>query len=306
MRLIFAGTPQVAADTLSDLLQRGTHSVVGVLTRQDAPAGRGKRLRPSPVAELAAANGLPLLKSGTAKSPQVGEWVRSLAPDCAVVVAYGGLIPAALLDVPAHGWVNVHYSLLPRWRGAAPVQRAIMAGDSVTGVTVQRVVEELDAGPWLRQVEVPLGEETAGEMLAKLAPVGAEALANALDDIAAGRAVSTEQPPALVTLAPKITAETARLSWDRPAAELARLVRACNPSPMAWTLLDGERFRVLAARAGQSSGLAAGRFGFGKREVRVGTGDGDLELVQVQAAGKKAMAAADWARGLRRGELAAQ
>lgn len=299
MRLVFAGTPQVAADTLSRLLD-SAHEVVAVLTRPDAPQGRSSRLVPSPVADLAAVNGIEVLRPERSRDPELAGRLAELAPDCCPVVAYGGLIPSALLRLPTHGWVNVHYSLLPRWRGAAPVQQAILAGDQLTGVTVFELVEELDAGPVLAAAEYRLGElETSGEALLALTGLGAELLVETLDAIAAGTATAVPQPEDGVTLAPKLTVPGARIDWTRPAIEIARQVRADNPSPVAWTELDGERFRVLLARPAETSALEPGQVRAERRRVVVGTGDGDLELLQVQPAGRKALAGPDWGRGLR-------
>ena len=300
MRLVFAGTPQVAADTLSRLLDERGHEVVAVLTRPDAPQGRSARPVPSPVAALAISRGIEVLRPERASDPALAARLADLAPDCCPVVAYGGLIPSGLLRLPRNGWVNVHYSLLPRWRGAAPVQRAILAGNETTGVTVFELVKELDAGAVLATAEYRLGElETAGEALAALTGLGAQLLLEALDAIEAGTAVAAPQPAEGITLAPKLTVADARLDWTRPAIELARLVRANNPSPMAWTELDGERFRVLLARPADASGLAPGEVRAEKRRVVVGTGSGDLELLQVQPAGRKVLAGADWGRGLK-------
>lgn len=300
MRLVFAGTPQVAADTLAAVLDDGGHEVAAVLTRPDAPQGRSSRPVPSPAAELAGRLGIEVLRPARARDPELAARLLELAPDCCPVVAYGGLIPPALLAVPPHGWVNVHFSLLPRWRGAAPVQHAILAGDELTGVTVFRLVEDLDAGPVLGSANYQLGAaETAGEALAALQPIGAELLVDTLDAIAAGAAAPRAQPADGITLAPKLTPEGARLDWNRPAVELSRQVRASNPSPVAWTLLGGERFRVLLATAAPAAGLAPGEVSPGKRSVLVGTGDGSLELHQVQPAGKRPLPAADWGRGLR-------
>jgi methionyl-tRNA formyltransferase len=300
MRLIFAGTPRVAADTLDWLLRDGGQVVAGVLTRQDAPVGRHRTPQPSPVAAVAEAHGLPVFKSASAKSADVQRWVESIAPDIAAVVAYGGLIPRALLSVPEHGWVNVHYSLLPRWRGAAPVQRAIMAGDATTGVSVFELVEELDAGPVYRQVEVEVGQSNAGELLARLTPIGAQALADVFTELTAGTALLTPQNGAEASLAPKLTPESARIDWSGPAVGIERQIRGCNPAPMAWTLVNGERFRVLSAAVTDAAErLSPAQLQIGPREVRVGTGAGELLLDMVQPAGKKPMRATDWARGLR-------
>lgn len=300
MRLVFAGTPQVAADTLAEVLANPRHEVVAVLTRPDAPQGRSSRLVPSPVAQVAREHGIEILRPQRARDPELAERLGALAPECCPVVAYGGLIPQSLLDLPAHGWINVHFSLLPRWRGAAPVQRSILAGDRVTGVSVFQLVAELDAGDVLATADYPLGElETAGEALAGLQKRGAAVLNDTLDRIADGTATATPQPVEGVTLAPKLTPEAARLDWSRPAAELQQQVLANNPSPMAWCEWDGQRFRVLLARALASSELAAGEMRAEKRRLLVGTGAGDLELITVQPAGRKPVAGADWARGLR-------
>jgi methionyl-tRNA formyltransferase len=303
MRLIFAGTPEVAAKTLLLLAGSGSHQLVGVLTRPDAPTGRGKRLVPSPVAETADSLGLPVLKSGTAKSVEVTDWVSGLAADAAVVVAYGGLIPENLLQVPVHGWLNVHYSLLPRWRGAAPVQHAIMAGDRETGVSVFKLVPELDAGPVYRQVTHQISRQTAGELLEELTGVGAAAAAVVLDDLAAGTARAEPQPDEGISYAAKLSVADGELNWSRAAVELERQVRACNPNPMAWTRItpdaEPQRLRVLMAEVDPGGRLEPGVFRITKRSVAVGTASGDLRLSTVQPQGKRPMPAADWARGLR-------
>lgn len=300
MRLVFAGTPQVAADTLAHLLDHGGHEVVAVLTRPDAPKGRSSRPVPSPVAELALDRGIEVLRPSRAGDPELATRLAELAPDCCPVVAYGGLIPRRLLDLPEKGWVNVHFSLLPRWRGAAPVQHAILAGDDVTGVTVFELVEELDAGPVLATREYRLGEhETSGQALAALQAIGADLLLDTLDRLEAGTVTPAAQPEDGITLAPKLTVAAARIDWTRPAADIDRQVRGNNPAPVAWTELDGERFRVLEAVPVPDAGLAPGELRPGKRDVLVGTGDGALELRLVQPAGKRPLAAADWGRGLR-------
>ncbi len=272
-----------------------------MLTRPDAPQGRSSRPVPSPVAELAAAHGIEVLRPARASEPALASRLAELAPDCCPVVAYGGLIPRSLLDLPRHGWVNVHFSLLPRWRGAAPVQHAILAGDEVTGVTVFELVEALDAGPVLTTATYPLDPaQTAGDALDALQLLGARELVATLTGLAEGTITAAPQPEAGVTLAPKLTVEGARIDWRRPAVEISRQVRANNPSPIAWTELDGERFRVLLAVPADGEGdLAPGDLRAGKRSVLVGTGSGSLELLLVQPAGKRATAAADWGRGLR-------
>lgn len=300
MRLVFAGTPTVAAHTLAHLLDRTDHEVVAVISRPDAPVGRSKRPVPSPVSELALSRGIELLRP--TRPSEVVARLGELAPDACPVIAYGALLPQRVLDVPAHGWLNVHYSLLPRWRGAAPVQRAILAGDEVTGVSVFRLVAAMDAGPVFATSAVAMEPgETSGELLERLTPLGAALLAETLGQVAEGRAVAVEQPADGITIAPKLTVAEARLEWAAPAAELARLVRACNPSPMAWAGHGGERFRVLRAEPAAEAvpGLAPGELAVGRREVLVGTGDGALRLLEVQPQGRRGMPATAWANGLR-------
>ncbi len=300
MRLVFAGTPRVAADTLTHLLADGGHEVVAVLTRPDAPQGRSSRPVPSPVAQLAAEHGIEVLRPARASVPALAARLAELDPDCCPVVAYGGLIPRALLDLPRHGWINVHFSLLPRWRGAAPVQHAILAGDQITGVTVFELVEALDAGPVLATASYPLGAaETAGDALESLQALGAEELVRTLDGLAAGTITAVPQPEDGVTLAPKLTVQGARIDWKKPAVEISRQVRANNPSPVAWTEFEGDRLRVLLAVSADGEPLPVGELRTGKRSVLVGTGSGLLELLEVQPAGKRPTGAADWGRGLR-------
>jgi len=299
MRVVFAGTPQLAADTLKLLLDSGRHQVLAVLTRPDAAKGRSSKLLPSPVAELAEQRGIEVLKPARPSEPWLADRLAELDIDCIPVVAYGGLIPGSLLSAIPKGWVNLHFSLLPRWRGAAPVQRAILAGDQVSGVTIFDIVAELDAGPVLATAPYEFGpDETAGEALAGLTTVGATLLLETLDRLEAGTAQALPQPSEGVTLAPKLTPVEARLDWTLPAEQLARLVRANNPSPIAWTTLNDERFRVLRARA-IAGDAEPGLVLVEPKTVRVGTGAGLLELNEVQPAGKRVLAAADWARGLR-------
>lgn len=300
MRLVFAGTPQVAADTLTHLLDHGGHEVVAVLTRPDAPQGRSKRPVPSPVAALAQERGIEVLRPARAADPGLAARLAELAPQCCPVVAYGGLIPQTLLESPEHGWVNVHFSLLPRWRGAAPVQHAILAGDEVTGVTVFELVAALDAGPVLGTREYRFGAaDTAADALAALQRLGAPLLVETLDRLAAGTATAHAQPAEGVTLAPKLSVAAARIDWTRDAVALSRQVRANNPSPVSWTELGAERFRILLGLPAPDLGLAPGAVEVDRRSVLVGTGAGSLELLSVQPAGKRPLAAADWARGLR-------
>ena len=297
MRLVFAGTPSVAIPSLEALVA-SDHEVVAVVTRPDAARGRSKRLVPSEVGQWAADHGIPTLKPTHPRDPGFVAALTELAPDACPVVAYGALVPQHVLDIPRFGWINLHFSLLPRWRGAAPVQRALIAGDTVTGATTFRLVRELDAGPVYGTTELPLiGTETAGEVLATLADQGATLLLDTIDALA-----TTEPNPQTdedaVTLAPKITVEEARLDWTLPADHLDRLIRGCSPEPMAWTTLGDERFKIALGRPTGEAGLAPGEVRAEKRRVLVGTGTTALELVRVQPQGKKEMAGADWGRGL--------
>lgn len=297
MRLVFAGTPAVALPSLAALAASG-HELVAVVTRPDAARGRSARLVPSEVGAWAAEHGVPTLKPHHPRDDDFVAALRALEPDACPVVAYGALLPQAVLDIPRYGWVNLHFSLLPRWRGAAPVQRAIMAGDEVTGATTFRIVRELDAGPLYGSTIHPLqGTETAGELLDQLARDGAELLVDTIDQLA--HTEPHPQDPDGLTLAAKITPADAHLDWQADASHLDRIVRGCSPEPMAWTTLAGERFRVAYARPTQEAGLAPGEVRAERRRVIVGTGSTALELVRVQPAGKKEMAATDWARGLR-------
>jgi methionyl-tRNA formyltransferase len=298
VRLVFAGTPAVALPSLEALVA-SDHEVVAVVTRPDAARGRSKRLVPSEVGAWASDHGLGVLKPTHPRDPEFVEALTALAPDACPVVAYGALVPQHVLDIPAHGWVNLHFSLLPRWRGAAPVQRALMAGDEVTGATTFQLVKELDAGPVYGTIEHPLtGRETAGELLDALARSGAGLLLDSLDAIAAGATPTPQVDLDRLTLAPKITVEEARLDWTRPAVELDRHIRGCSPDPMAWTTLGEDRFKVALAAPTLEEGLAPGEVRVEKRRVLVGTGTDALELVRVQPQGKKEMAGADWGRGM--------
>jgi methionyl-tRNA formyltransferase len=297
VRIVFAGTPEVALPPLEALLA-SRHEVVAVLTRPDAPAGRGKRLTPSPVAARAAALGLETLKP---RRPRDEEFVARLAeigPDCVPVVAYGALLPQQVIDVPGHGFVNLHFSLLPAWRGAAPVQHALLAGDPTTGATTFQIVLELDAGPtYLRHAEPVRPTDTAGELLQRLAVAGADLLVQTLDGIEDGTLTAEPQPGDGVSFAPKIDVVDAQVDWTRPAEVVDRRIRGCTPAPGAWTTLDGERLKLGPATPADGV-LAPGELQVTKSAVLVGTGTGPLRLGQVQAAGKRPMAAADWARGV--------
>ncbi len=299
MRIVFAGTPEVALPSLEALLD-SDHEVVAVLTRPDAPSGRGKKLTPSPVAARAAELGIETLKPVRPREPEFLDRLAAIAPDCCPVVAYGALLPQNLLDLVPHGFINLHFSLLPAWRGAAPVQHAVLAGDEVTGATTFRIVAALDAGPVFDTVTEPIGPtDTSGDLLQRLSITGAALLVSTLDGIADGSLTPTEQPDDGVTLAPKISVDDARLDWTRPAAELDRAVRGCTPAPGAWTTFRGERLKIGSATPVPEHPGSPGELTVTKRSVTVAAGEGTgLELGQVQAQGKKPMPAADWARGL--------
>ncbi|WP_344792189.1 methionyl-tRNA formyltransferase [Gryllotalpicola daejeonensis] len=301
MRIVFAGTPAVAVPTL-DALAESRHELVGAVTRADAPLGRKRTLTPSPVATRAAELAVPVIKANRLRDDET-EAVRALAPDLGVIVAYGGLLRAPMLAVPRLGWINLHFSLLPRWRGAAPVQRAVMAGDTETGSAVFQLVEELDAGDVFSLERRPIGpDETAGQVLEALSFSGAAQLASVVDAIAAGEAVAAPQQGE-PTLAAKLTLDDARLALtDAGDAVYARL-RGVSPEPGAFVVLGGERFKIHAARLAKGADrLAPGAFGSRGGRVYLGTATHPLELLIVQPAGKKAMAAADWWRGLQNPE----
>ncbi|HEX6232934.1 MAG TPA: methionyl-tRNA formyltransferase [Jiangellaceae bacterium] len=300
MRVVFAGTPEVAVPSLKAVLA-SRHDVVAVVTRPDAPAGRGRKLVPSPVASVAADSGVDVLKPARPREPEFLARLAEIAPDCAPVVAYGGLIPKAALEIPKHGWVNLHFSLLPAWRGAAPVQHAIMAGDDITGACTFQIEEGLDTGPIYGQLtETIRPTDTSGDLLARLAESGAKLLVATLDGIEAGRLVAEAQPAEGVSMAPKLTVDDARVDWTAPAMRVDRVVRACTPAPGAWTTFRGERLKLRPVRLNPSAGeLAPGSIDVSRDGVRVGTGSHPVLLGDVQPQGKRAMPAADWARGVR-------
>ena len=299
MRLVFAGTPATALPSLHALLA-SKHDVAAVVTRPDAPAGRGRRPAASAVSAAARAAGLEVL---TPERPGDDGFLRrlaELAPDCCPVVAYGALLPPAALDVPAAGWVNLHFSVLPAWRGAAPVQRAILAGDEITGATTFRIVEELDAGPTYGHLTERIRpDDTTGALLERLASAGARLLVDTLDGIESGTVEARPQPSDGVSLAPKLRPAEARVDWGRPAPAVDRLIRACTPAPGAWTELGGQRLKLGPVRPTPSHRLAPAELAFESDAVVVGTGTCAVRLGEVQPAGKPRMAAAAWARGLR-------
>ena len=302
MRLVFAGTPAVAVPALEAVLA-SAHEVVAVLTRPDAPAGRGRRTVASPVAERAVAGGVEVLTPTRPGDPAFVERLTELAPDCCPVVAYGALVPPRLLDVPLHGWVNLHFSLLPAWRGAAPVQHAVMAGDEVTGATTFRLEAGLDTGPvYGLLTETVRPTDTSGELLTRLADAGAGLLVATLDAIADGSITPRPQAAEGVSLAPKVDVADARVDWRATAQRVDRLVRGCTPAPGAWTTWRGERLKlgpVVPTATATSEPLAPGHLRAGRREVEVGTATVPVMLTTVQPQGRRAMPAADWARGSR-------
>ena len=300
MRLVFAGTPEVSLPALKAIVASG-HVLAAVVTRPDAPAGRGRRLVASPVAEYAEELGVEVLKPPRPSDPAFLARLAEIGPDCCPVVAYGGLLPQAALDIPPRGWINLHFSVLPAWRGAAPVQHSIIAGDDVTGATTFRIVKALDAGPVYGVLTEPIGPaDTAGDLLGRLAESGAKLLVDTLDGIEAGVLEAREQPADGVTFAPKLTVADARLDLTAPAQRVDRLVRGCNPAPGAWTTFRGERLKVLAVSlVAEQEPLAPGELRTTRSSVTVGTGSHPVELVTVQPQGKKPMGAADWARGVR-------
>lgn len=305
MRIVFAGTPDTALPSLQRLIDSPRHEVVAVLTRPDASSGRRGSPQPSPVARVALDHGIPVLRPSQPNAPESVAALADLAPECCPVVAYGALLRDALLGVPTHGWVNLHFSLLPAWRGAAPVQAAIAAGDQVTGATTFAIERELDSGPvYGVTTETIRADDTAGELLARLAVSGAELLAATLDGIADGALTPVPQPRDGVSYAPKIGVDDARVRWDLPAAVIERRIRAVTPNPGAWTVIGDLRVKIgpvtLAKAAdGGPSELAPGQIQVGRRDLWVGTGSDPVRLGQIQPPGKKLMDAADWARGAR-------
>ena len=323
MRLVFAGTPVAALPTLR-ALAASRHTVAAVVTRPDAPVGRGKKLQRSPVAELADELGFETLKPARPNEGWFLEKLRALEPDCCPVTAYGALLPQAALDIPPHGWVNLHFSILPAWRGAAPVQHAVLRGDDITGATTFRIVKELDAGPVFGTLTEPIRPtDTSGDLLGRLAVSGAELLVRTLDAIEDGTVRAVPQPADGVSLAPKLTPADARVNWKLPAHLIDRRIRGCTPDPGAWTefetgssnmgrlklwpvtlaagaaLLAGSGAAASSGQPSAGGSLAPGELRVDRNAVYVGTGTVPVRLGDVQPQGKRRMPAADWARGLR-------
>jgi methionyl-tRNA formyltransferase len=304
MKLVFAGTPQVAVPSLTRLADSG-HEIAAVVTRADAALGRKRVLTPSPVAVAAAELGLPVIKANRLDDAAT-DAITALGADLGVIVAYGGLVREPLLSAPRLGWINLHFSLLPRWRGAAPVQRAIMAGDSETGAAVFQLVAELDAGAVFAQLVTPIGRHaTSGTLLASLSQSGADLLSGVVDDLAAGRIRATEQTGE-VTLAPKLTLADARIDWTQAAERVHATIRGVTPEPGAYTEIDGARLKLHdVAPTHDQPTLAAGHISSLDKRVLVGTGTAPLELITVQPAGKNPMKAIDWWRGVAATEVIA-
>jgi methionyl-tRNA formyltransferase len=301
VRIVFAGTPEPALPSLRRLIESPHHDVVAVLTRPDAAKGRHGKPSPSPVAQLALEHDIPVLRPSRPNSDEFIAELTELAPDACGVVAYGALLSERLLGVPTNGWINLHFSLLPAWRGAAPVQAAIAAGDAVTGATTFQIELALDSGPVYGVVtETIRPTDTAGDLLERLSISGAALLETTLDGIADGSLAAVPQPAEGVTVAPKVTVEDARVRWDLPAHVVDRRIRAVTPNPGAWTMIGGLRVKVGPITIEESSNsLAPGAIRIEKKGVHVGTGSHPVLLGQIQPPGKKAMNAADWARGAR-------
>ena len=304
MRVVFAGTPAPAVPTLRALIDSDRHEVAAVVTRPDAPAGRGRKLVRSPVGALADEHGIEVLTPAKASDPAFLARLAEIGPDCCPVVAYGALLREQALAIPEHGWINLHFSLLPAWRGAAPVQAAIRHGDEITGASTFRIVPELDAGPVFGVVTDEIrGADTAGALLDRLAVSGAQLMSATLDGVQDGTVVAEQQPADGVSYAPKVAVEDAKVDFGAPAAAVDRLIRSVSPDPGAWALLGEDRFKLGPISITEEQ-LPPGEIAVEKKRVLVGTGTTAVALGEVQAAGKKRMRATDWARGthIERGE----
>ncbi len=297
MRVLFAGTPAVAIPSLEAVIAAG-FDVVGVLTRPDAPIGRKRVLTPSPVARRAGELGLPVIRAARIDE-EASAAIAKLAPDVAAIVAYGALIPSEALRIPTLGWINLHFSLLPAWRGAAPVQHAILHGDDVSGASTFQLEAGLDTGPVFGTLTETIRlTDTSSELLERLSHTGAVLLAQTLGALEAGQAGAQPQHGD-ITLAPKLTIDDGRIDWSQPALAIGRRIRAVTAEPGGWTMLAGQRLKTGPVELHPGTGgLSPGRVEFGPASVLVGTGSYAVELVLVQPAGKKMMQAIDWARGL--------
>ena len=300
MRVIFAGTPAVAVPALA-AVAASRHELVAVVTRPDAPAGRGRGLSRSPVGAWADEHGVEVLTPARPRDPEFLDRLRELAPDCVPVVAYGALVPPAALEIPTYGWINLHFSLLPAWRGAAPVQHAVLHGDELTGASVFQLEQGLDTGPVFGTLTDEIRPaDTSGDLLERLADSGAGLLVAVLDAIADGTARAEPQPADGVSLAPKLTVEDARVRWADPAFAVDRRIRACTPAPGPWTTFRDERVKLGAVvPVPDGPDLKPGELLVEKSQVLAGTATVPVRLGEVRAAGKRAMPATDWARGVR-------
>jgi methionyl-tRNA formyltransferase len=301
VRLVFAGTPKPALPALRRLIDSPRHEVVAVLTRPDAVSGRRGKPEPSPVAREALDRGIPLLRPSRPNSAEFVAELSDLGPECCAVVAYGALLRDSLLAVPPCGWINLHFSLLPAWRGAAPVQAAIAAGDTITGATTFQIEPSLDSGPVYGVVtEAIQPTDTAGDLLERLAISGAALLSTTLDGIADGTLTPRPQPTDGVSVAPKVTVEQARVRWDLPAPVVERRIRAVTPNPGAWTLIGDLRVKIGPVHLDEAPKLLPpGAIHVDRKSVWIGTGSEPVRLGQIQPPGKKLMDAVDWARGAR-------
>ncbi|MGW8654850.1 methionyl-tRNA formyltransferase, partial [Nocardia salmonicida] len=299
MRLVFAGTPEPAVPSLRRLIESAGHEVVAVVTRPDAVAGRGRKIMRSPVGQLADEHGIPVFTPRKPSEPEFVAALTELAPDCCPVVAYGALLPQQVLDIPAHGWINLHFSLLPSWRGAAPVQAAIDAGDDMTGASTFLIEAGLDTGPVYGVMTEKIGlTDTAGELLARLAEAGAVLLEKTLDGVEDGSLQAIPQSHDGVSYAPKVTVEAGRIGFDEPALAIHRHIRAVTPAPGAWTEVNGLRLKLGPVEMVEET-LPEREIEVRKSGVFVGTSTTAVRLGQVQPPGKKMMNALDWARGAR-------
>lgn len=293
LRLVFAGTPEFAAEHLKALLD-SPHQIVAVYTQPDRPAGRGQKLMPSPVKQLAVEHDIPVLQPPTLRDPAAQAELKALRADLMVVVAYGLILPQVVLDTPRLGCINSHASLLPRWRGAAPIQRAVQAGDAESGVTVMQMEAGLDTGPMLLKVTTPIAaSDTGGSLHDRLAQLGPQAVLQAVEGLAAGTLQGEVQDDALANYAHKLNKDEARIDWSRPAVELERLVRAFNPWPICHSSLDGEPLKVLAATLGEGKGVPGQILAASKDGLTVACGEGALLLTRLQLPGGKPLNFAD-------------
>lgn len=298
MRLVFMGTPDFAVGCLEALIKAG-HDVVAVYSQPDKPVGRKREILPTPVKQCAFAHGIEVRQPTTLRNAEETEALRALAPDAVVVVAYGKLIPTDMLEVAPLGFINVHASLLPKYRGAAPIQWAVVNGEKETGVTTMLLNEGMDTGDMLERAVTPIGEtETAGELFERLSVLGAELILSTLEKLAKGELTPEKQDEAQATLAPIISKEMALLDFAQSAESLSNLVRGFNPWPIAYTILEGKRLKVYSARVGSTASAPAGTVTKSERSLCVACGDGtELELLDIQLEGSKRMPASEWLKG---------